>query len=92
MRGAEKHLVSGVTTVCLMQRSTSPWHEVDQVVSGLWNVVHPEHPKHAQWMVTCLEELEHFQLSEIVQQTARQHDVLHVVCHFPRTVETGIHP
>jgi hypothetical protein len=65
--GSENQIVSGVTTICLMQRDTSPSYRVDQAVDcGLWNVVpywrelehaavhvDPEHPKHAQW-VTCL--------------------------------------
>ncbi len=37
--GSENQLVSGVTTICLMQCNTSPSHRVDQVVDcGLWNV------------------------------------------------------
>ncbi len=37
--GSENQSVSGVTTICLMQRNTSPSHRVDQVVDcGLWNV------------------------------------------------------
>ena len=36
----KKQSVSGVTTICLMQRDTSPLHNVDQAVDcGLWNVV-----------------------------------------------------
>ncbi len=36
---SENQSVSGVTTICLMQCSTSPSHRVDQVVDcGLWNV------------------------------------------------------
>ena len=39
-RGSENQSVSGVTTICLMQRDISPLNRVDQVVNcGLWNVV-----------------------------------------------------
>jgi hypothetical protein len=38
--GSEKQALSGVTTICLTQRDTSPSHRVDQAVDyGLWNVV-----------------------------------------------------
>jgi hypothetical protein len=38
--GSENQSVSGVTTICLMQRDTSPSHRVDEAVDcGLWNVV-----------------------------------------------------
>ncbi len=37
--GSENQSVSGVTTICLTQCSTSPSHRVEQVVDcGLWNV------------------------------------------------------
>ncbi len=37
--GSENQAVSGVTTICLTQCSTSPSHRVDQVVDcGLWEV------------------------------------------------------
>ncbi len=37
--GSENQSVSGVTTICLTQCSTSPSHRVDQVVDcGLWDV------------------------------------------------------
>ena len=36
----ENQSVCGVTTICLMHRTTSPSHRVDQAVDcGLWNVV-----------------------------------------------------
>ena len=36
----ENQSVSGVTSICLMHRDTSPSHRVDQAVDcGLWNVV-----------------------------------------------------
>ena len=39
-RGPEKQSLSGLNTICLMQRDTSPSHRVDQAVDcGLWNVV-----------------------------------------------------
>jgi hypothetical protein len=38
--GSEIQSVSGVTTICLMQRDKSPSHRVDQAVDcGLWNAV-----------------------------------------------------
>ena len=38
--GSENQSVSGVPTICLMQRDTSPLHRVDQAVDcSLWNVV-----------------------------------------------------
>jgi hypothetical protein len=37
--GSENQSVSGETTICLIQRDTSPSHRVDQAVDcGLWNV------------------------------------------------------
>ncbi len=39
LEGSENQSVSGVTTICLTQCNTSPWHRVDQVVDcGLWNI------------------------------------------------------
>ena len=39
-RGSENQSVSGVATICLMQRATSPSHRVDQAVDcGMWNFV-----------------------------------------------------
>ena len=39
-RGSGNQSVFVVTTICLMQRGTSPSHRVDQAVNcGLWNVV-----------------------------------------------------
>ena len=38
--GSSNQSISGVNTICLMQRDTSPSHSVDQAVDcGLWNVV-----------------------------------------------------
>ena len=38
--GSQNQSVSGVTTICLTQRGTSPSHRVDQAVDcDLWNVV-----------------------------------------------------
>ena len=38
--GSENQSISGVTTICLMQRDTSPWHRADQAVDcSLWNGV-----------------------------------------------------
>ena len=40
VRGSENQTVSGVITICLMQRNTSPSYRVDQAVDcGLWDVV-----------------------------------------------------
>ena len=37
-RGSENQSVSGVTTICLKQRDTSPSHRVDQAVDcGMWS-------------------------------------------------------
>ena len=57
--GSENQSVSGVTTICLMQRDTSRLYRVDQAVDcDLWNVV-PLHFNDLCKVAAYWQELEH---------------------------------